>query len=112
MKLIPQERRDYRMLWKCAACAKWNSKGVNECLQCGQTEPMHPEESLPKQRLIQILEVALEYAHDHGLATCADPVLRAAIIAYGTNTEGYLASLCSGFGGLHAHYALDGNNHG
>lgn len=104
MKLPKAARRDYSTLWRCHRCATWNDEDLETCIGCGHARPILPHEAKPRKQLIRMLETMLAYAEDHGMNNFTPWILRAAIIAYTTETEGHLAALCRAFVGIHMRY--------
>jgi hypothetical protein len=110
MKLLPPAQPlDYVLMWKCHACSKWNAPDAESCIKCAQKQPILAQASRPRARLIEMLDTVIAYCDDNGLNTCATSILRAVIVAYQTQTEGSLASMCRTFIQLHLHYRQDGD---
>lgn len=109
MRLIPKAKPlNYALMWKCADCGKWNKEDSESCMKCARAQPILPAAARPRAQLIHMLDTVIAYCEDNGMNTCATAILRAMIIAYGTQTEGYLADLCRSFIGVHMHYRTDG----
>jgi hypothetical protein len=109
MKLIPHtERLNYDLMWKCS-CTKWNHEDADSCAKCARTKPLQPDDARSKIHFLRMVDTVIAYAEDHGMNAFAPVILRAIIVAYGTETEGTLASMCRAFISVHLYYRQDGD---